>query len=370
MIQVDVRRRLGDTALEMRFETPARGVTALFGRSGAGKTSLINMLAGLLRPDSGRISVGDRVLFDSERGIDIAPEKRRVGYVFQDARLFPHLSVKDNLDYGRRKSSAKSAALSFNAVTDLLGIQNLLDRRPNDLSGGEKQRVAIGRALLTDPRILLMDEPLASLDTARREEIMPFIERLRDELGLPIVYVSHTIDEVIRLADRLVLIADGTIAALGTVEELTARLDLRPLTGRFEAGAVLPARVMKHDQEFHLTTLSIGSVNRLQVPQLDMPVGAALRLRIRARDVALALNPPWDVSILNILPGRISEISEEDGSMVDVLVDVGVPLWARITTKARRTLGLKVGAPIHALIKAVAVDRHSAARRAENNPGT
>ncbi len=238
MIEVDVRRQLPTLTLDVRF-TASEGITALFGRSGAGKTTVVNMLAGLERPDDGRIAVANRVLFDRDRGIDLAPEKRRLGYVFQEDRLFPHLSVRGNLAFGARRAPASERRIDFETVVALLDLGGLLARRTGRLSGGEKQRVAIGRALLSQPRLLMMDEPLASIDVQLRSEILPFIEELRDTFGLTVIYVSHAIEEVIRLADKMVLLSNGIKAAEGDVEEIMSRLDLHPLTGRFDAGAVL-----------------------------------------------------------------------------------------------------------------------------------
>jgi molybdate transport system ATP-binding protein len=234
----------------------------------------------------------------------------------------------------------------------------LLDRRPGTLSGGEKQRVAIGRALLADPALLLMDEPLASLDANRRGEILPFIERLRDELGVTIIYVSHAIDEVIRLADRLILLSDGGVAASGGVEELMSRLDLRPMTGRYEAGAVLAAQFESYDGEYGLARLSFAG-GTLTVPGGQSPKGTKLRVRIRARDVSLSLTAPRDSSVLNVFSGTVTEISDDEGAQVDVRLDVGAPLIARITRKSVAQLDLAPGKPVFALVKAVAIDRRS-----------
>ncbi|MFQ5784706.1 MAG: molybdenum ABC transporter ATP-binding protein [Alphaproteobacteria bacterium] len=365
MLDIDVRRRLGKFALDVRFSTSESGVTALFGRSGSGKTTLVNLLAGLDRPDDGRIAVGGRVLFDSAAGVDLAPERRRLGYIFQDSRLLPHFSVRGNLRYGMR-GDAGEGCVSFDRVVGLLGLGHLLDRRPHRLSGGESQRVAIGRALLACPRLLLMDEPLASLDAPRKDEILAFIERLRDEFDIPIVYVSHVMDEVIRLADTMVALSDGAVAATGTVAEVTSRLDLRPLTGRHEAGAVIAARVEGHDLEYDLTRLSFAG-GELSVSRLDLPEGAQLRLRVRARDVSLALEPPRASSVRNILEGTVLEIGAEPGPQVDVLLDVGTPgtttpLWARITRKSVDELGLVPGSSVYAFVKSVALDRHSMGR--------
>ncbi|HMK68576.1 MAG TPA: molybdenum ABC transporter ATP-binding protein, partial [Stellaceae bacterium] len=317
MIEVDIEKRLGAFDLAARFSTPAMGITAIFGRSGAGKTSVVNALAGLLRPDRGTIKVEDEILFSSDARIDRRPEQRRLGYVFQESRIFPHYSVRGNLRYGMKRGATSDPALSFDAVVELLRLEPLLERRTRDLSGGEKQRVAIGRALLAAPRLLLMDEPLASLDIAHRAEIIPFIEQLRDRLSIPIVYVSHAMEEIVRLADTLVMMSEGRVAAVGPVEELASRLDLQPLTGRFEAGSVIRATVAGNDLVFGLSELSFPG-GRLRVPHLGLALGTPVRARIRARDVSLALAPPKGVSILNIFAGRVVEIAEDSGPMVEV----------------------------------------------------
>jgi len=362
LIEIAIEKKLGSFALDARLEAPESGVTALFGRSGMGKTSVINALAGLLRPDRGRIIIGGTTLFDSERGINLPPEKRRLGYVFQEARLFPHYSVRGNLLYGA-KSDKDQPGPSFDAVVDLLGIKDLLTRRPADLSGGEKQRVAIGRALLASPRLLLMDEPLASLDGPRKNEIMPFIERLRDELKLPIFYVSHEMEEIIRLADLLVLLDAGKVAASGSVEELTSRLDLWPLTGRYEAGAVIRTVLRGHDTTFGLSELAFAG-GRLRVTELTLPLGTPIRVRIHARDVVIATEQPAHLSIRNAFAAKVIELAPPRGPLIDVKLDIGSPgepvmLWARITQRACQELKLAPGKPVFALVKTVALDRHS-----------
>ena len=359
MLEVDVSHRLGDFTLEARFACQSAGITALFGRSGAGKTSLVNMLAGLITPERGRIVLRGETLFDSQRGINLPPEKRRLGYVFQEGRLFPHLSVRQNLLYGYRRTPTQERRIGLDDVTGLLGIGELLDRAPAALSGGEKQRVALGRALLANPRLLLMDEPLAALDQPRKEEILPFIEELKHRQDLPVVYVSHAMQEIVRLADTLVLISNGQIEAVGPVEDLTSRLDLRPLTGRYEAGAVLTTKVAGQDKMFGLTELSFGG-GRLKVPYLNLPLGQPLRVRIRARDVSIALSPPENISILNIIPCTIQEIGEEKGPQIDLQLDArGAAIWSRITARSRTALGLRPGMQVYALIKSVAIDRQS-----------
>lgn len=361
MLEVRARRSFGKFTLDVDFATGPGGLTALFGRSGAGKTLVVNMLAGLVRPSEGRIAIDGNLLFDSARGIDLPPEKRRLGYVFQEGRLFPHISVRSNLAYGTPRRGSAAARAEFGHIVALLGLDALLERRPRDLSGGEKQRVAIGRALLAAPQLVLMDEPLASLDAARKAEILPYIERLRDELRLPIVYVSHVMEEIVRLADTVVLISNGRVSATGPIEEVMSRLDLRPMTGRYEAGAVLAATVESHDEGYALTALRFPG-GRLLVPLIELPVGARLRVRVRARDVSIALTPPRDISILNIFPGRIVQVGEDAAAQVDLLVDVGSPLWARVTARSFHDLGLAPGKSVYALIKAVAIDRHSLGR--------
>ncbi|HEX3972012.1 MAG TPA: molybdenum ABC transporter ATP-binding protein [Stellaceae bacterium] len=341
-------------------------MTALFGRSGAGKTTLVNLLAGLERPDRGRIAVDGTVLFSAADGVDIPPERRRLGYVFQEGRLFPHYSVRGNLLYGAKKDGTGP---SFDAVIDLLGIKELLARRPADLSGGEKQRVAIGRALLASPRLLLMDEPLASLDAARKNEIMPFIERLRDELKLPIFYVSHEMEEIIRLADLLVLLDAGKVAASGSVEDLTNRLDLWPLTGRYEAGSVIRTVLRGHDTTFGLSELAFAG-GRLRVSRLTLPLGTPIRVRIRARDVVLATEKPAHLSIRNAFAGKVIELAPPRGPQIDLKLDIGssqepVMLWARITQRACQEMQLAPGMPVFALVKTVALDHHSYGGEAE-----
>lgn len=362
MLEVSASCRLGTFALEVDFTAPTHGIVALFGKSGSGKTSVVNMLAGLLRPDRGRIAVNGSVLFDRDAGIDLPPEQRRLGYVFQEGRLFPHLDVRRNLLYGLRRTPSAERHADFSRIVGMLGIEPLLGRYPADLSGGEKQRVAIGRALLASPRLLLMDEPLASLDAPRKEEILPFIEQLRDELRLPIVYVSHDSGELLRLADTVVLMSEGRSAAAGPLEEVMSRLDLRPLTGRYEAGAVFRAEVRAQEPQSGLTHLGFAG-GTLYVARLDLPIGTEIRVRLRARDVAIALTRPSDISILNVFPGTISEVGAGDGPHVDLKLDIGVPLWARVTLRSARDLGLAPGRQVYALVKAVAIDRHSLGQR-------
>ncbi|HEY2112404.1 MAG TPA: molybdenum ABC transporter ATP-binding protein [Dongiaceae bacterium] len=365
MLELSVTKQLGNFAFAAEATLPSAGVVALFGRSGAGKTTLVNMLAGLLSPDSGRIAVAGRVLFDSAAGIDLPPERRRIGYVFQEGRLFPHLDVRSNLLYGHRRIPPAERAFKLPEIVDLLGIGHLLGRRPANLSGGEKQRVAIGRALLSNPRLLLLDEPLAALDAARKAEILPFIERLRDGLGLPIVYVSHDATEVLRLADRILLLEQGRVAAAGPVSEVFGRPELQRLIGAEEAGTVLSAVVAGRDETYGLTRLSFGEGGNLIVPEMGAPSGSTLRLRIRARDVALARGKPVEISVLNNLPAQIVAIHAAEGPYRDVeMVTAGVTLWARITARSVAELKLGIGQEVYAMVKAVSIDRQVFSRPA------
>ena len=364
VLEVDIEHRLGAFELDIHFRS-GRGLTALFGRSGAGKTSVINAIAGLVRPERGRIVVDGWVLMDTERGIRAPAHRRRVGYVFQEDRLFPHLTVRQNLLFGRWFAPGSGPPARLDDVVDLLGIGSLLDRRPGRLSGGEKQRVAIGRALLASPRLLLMDEPLASLDARRKDEILPYIERLRDQTSVPIVYVSHAVAEVTRLASTIVLISDGRVRAVGSLQEVMGRAELYPIAGRFEAGAVLAVRVTAQDPRWGLTELA-GAFGKLTVPRLPAPVGAALRVRIRARDVILAATPPTGISALNILAGRVEAVVPIEEAALEVQLRLGDErLLARVTRRSGASLGLVPGREVFAVIKTVAIDRHSLGHSSE-----
>ena len=358
MIEVDIAVRRGAFAVEAAFAADAP-IVALFGRSGAGKSTLVNAIAGTVLPERGRIAVDGRTLFDSRSGVNLPPEARRLGYVFQDALLFPHMTVAANLAYGERLTPTGDRFVERARVIALLDLERLLDRRPASLSGGERQRVAIGRALLASPKVLLMDEPLASLDAPRKAEILAYIELLRDELALPIVYVSHALEEVTRLADAMVLVADGRVVAQGSVAEVLARPEMQAHTGRFEAGAVIEARVARHDERYGLTLLAFDG-GELVVPNVDALPGEPVRARIRARDVSLALARPTGISIQNIFAAEVDSLSGEFGAIVDVGLRVGATaLVARITRKAAEELALAPGARVHVLVKAVSIDRRS-----------
>lgn len=367
-LAIDIRHRLGDFPLAARFEADG-GLIALFGRSGAGKTAIVNIIAGLIRPDAGWVRVGEAVLVDTARGIFVPRHKRRIGYVFQEGRLFPHLTVHQNLLYGRWFSSAAGRADDLDRVVELLGIGGVMQRRPGRLSGGEKQRVAIGRALLCDPRLLLMDEPLASLDEARKAEILPYIELLRDQSKVPIVYVSHSIAEVSRLASTVVLLADGKVAAAGPAPEIMHRLDLVSLTDRAEAGAIVEATVEHHDDTFGLTQLR-SRAGLWTLARLEEPVGTRLRLRVRARDVMLAKSPPVGISALNVLPGVVADVGNGDGPSIEVKLDCnGDVLMARVTRYSVEQLGIARGVHVHALVKSVALDRRGLSGPLRAAPG-
>jgi molybdate transport system ATP-binding protein len=355
-LRVEIRHGLGTFQVDVGFETSGR-LTALFGRSGAGKTTVVNAIAGLIRPNRARISVDDKVFVDTEAGIFVPKHRRRIGYVFQEGRLFPHLTIRQNLHYGRWFSSKRSDAREMDEIIELLGIGKLLARRPGDLSGGEKQRVAIGRALLADPQLLLMDEPLASLDDERKAEILPYIERLRDEVKVPIVYVSHAVSEIARLATMVVVMAEGRVEAVGPVADVLSRPQLRWQDDEREAGGILTVRVVGHDDRDGLTTLSARS-GTIVVPHVDATVGSELRIHVRARDIMLAADKPQGLSALNVLPARIVEIGAASGPVVDVALDLeGDRLLARITRRSLETMQLARGRSIFAVLKSIAIEQ-------------
>lgn len=378
MLDVALRHRYGQAsgwrasrrdgfALEAAFAMPETGVTALFGPSGCGKSTILAAVAGLLRPDAGRIALGGAVLLDTARGVFVPPEARRCGVVFQDARLFPHLSVEGNLRYGLRRAPREAAGPAFDEVVDLLGLAPLLARRPAGLSGGERQRAALGRALLSRPRLLLMDEPLAALDTPRRAEVLPFLARLRDAARLPILYVTHALDEVDALADTLVLLEAGRVRAAGPLDALTARTDL-PLARRRDGGVVLACAVLDHDAARGLSRLGFAG-GAFVVPLRDDPPGTRLRLRLRARDVAVATRPPEGLSINNALPCTLIEVVPAGVPHEAFLrLDLnGTVLLSRVMQDTVARLGLVPGMAVFALVKAVVFD-HAAAPATARGP--
>lgn len=343
----------GGFALDVDLRLPGRGVTALFGRSGSGKTTVLRCLAGLERAPVGRLVVEGEVWQDEATGLFVPAHRRPIGVVFQESSLFPHLTVRGNLEFGRSRIPAEARKVGVEQAIDLLGIETLLDRTPDRLSGGERQRVAIARALAVSPRVLLMDEPLAALDVARRKEILPYLERLHDELSIPIIYVSHAPEEVARLADHLVLMDGGRAVAAGPIGEMLTRLDL-PLAHKDEAEAIVEVRVAGHDDEWHLTTLEFDG-GPFTVTRRDLPVGGRARLRIVARDVSLTRERQQGTSILNVFAARVLEIAPEGPGLVLVRLDVaGTVVLSRITRRSASALGLAPGAAVYAQIKSVA----------------
>lgn len=348
MLDLAIRTTVGAFALDATLAAPG-GVTALFGPSGAGKTSVIRAVAGLLRPAAGHIRLGERVVFDAARGINLPTAERRIGYVFQEPRLFPHMRVAENLRYGGTHRIA--------ALIDLLDLRPLLDRRPAGLSGGEAQRVSIGRALAANPDFLLLDEPLSALDAPRRAEILPYLARLRDETGLPMLYVSHQISEIAQLADTVALIQDGRVTGCGALEDVLADPASMPLIGVRDAGAVITAEVLSHDAGDDLSTLRFAGGQLLLPGRLGVP-GARLRLRVPAQDIILARERPTGLSALNVLAAQVTQVQAGRGPGVAVGLAVGeTRLLARVTRRSASAMGLEPGQKVYAILKATAVAR-------------
>ncbi len=355
VIRAAFRRSYPRFRLAVDLRLPGHGVTALFGHSGSGKTTVLRCVAGLERAPGGFLEVNGHVWQDDNNGIFLPTHRRPLGYVFQEASLFPHLDVRRNVEYGQRRVPLASRRVSLDQAISLLGIESLLDRKPDSLSGGERQRVAIARALLTSPNLLLMDEPLAALDLKRKLEILPYLERLHDELDIPVLYVSHSPDEVARLADYLVLMADGSVVADGPLQQTLARLDLQSSFAD-DSGVVLETVVAAHDDTDRLSRLDFngGSIFVAQRPE---PLGRWLRCRVHARDVSLTLERAEHTSILNILSATVVALAPtESPAHVLVRLDAdGTPLLARITRRSSHVLGLGPGLPVWAQIKAVAL---------------
>jgi molybdate transport system ATP-binding protein len=362
MLKVSVQTRRGSFALEAQFDAPVPGVVALFGRSGSGKSTLINVIAGLLQPAAGSISLNGRVLLDTVQHIQVPAEQRRVGYVFQDARLFPHLSVAANLSYGLRRSRA-TRFISLDEVASLLGLGPLMQRRTHRLSGGERQRVAIGRALLSQPQLLLLDEPLASLDASRREEVLPYLESLRDQLSIPMVYVSHDFDEVWRLATQLVLMADGRALAQGSVADMSLHPELRAIVGADAVGSIVDGLALGVASDSGLMRVQVGS-GELKVEGLGGATGKSLRVQLLARDIIVATEKPEHLSVRNALKGIVAQVNgDSDGSDM-IFIDIGgAIIMSRITKAATRDLKLVPGKTVWALVKSVSLRRHVLERR-------
>lgn len=350
MLELNFSQTLGTHRLQVAESLPASGITAIFGVSGAGKTSLINAISGLTRPEQGRIVLNERVLYDAEKKICLPPEKRRVGYVFQDARLFPHYNVLGNLRYGM----AKSMAGQFDKLVALLGIEQLLDRLPGGLSGGEKQRVAIGRALLTAPELLLLDEPLASLDIPRKRELLPYLQRMAREINIPVLYVSHSLDEILHLADKVMVLEAGTVKAFGNLEDVWGSSVMNPWLPQEQQSSILKVSVLEHHPHYAMTALALGD-QHIWVNKLDKPLQTAVRIRIQATDVSLVLQPSSHTSIRNTLRAKVVQNYDLDGQ-VEVQLDVGGrTLWARISPWARDELNIKPGLWLYAQIKSVSI---------------
>ncbi len=363
-VEITLRHDFPGFALDVAFALPKPGVTALFGVSGAGKTTIVNAIAGTFRPREGRIVINGRTVLDTSAGIFVPPEQRRTGYVFQDAKLFPHMSVHDNLLFGRRRAAAPASNDEVDSVIELLGLSHLLQRRPQALSGGEKGRVALGRALLSSPEILLLDEPLAALDAQRRAEILPYLERLRDTARLPMLLVSHALDEVARLSDDIVVLQSGTVAAQGSVFDILTGLELPALAGAPPVGAIVPAVLGAH-LENGLARLDFAGGTLFVAGLKTAPIGTPLRVRVRAEEIMLALPPaPTGLSANNILPAHILAIGGSGDSHADVQLDCGggTRMVARITRASVASLGLQPGLPVFAIIKSMAVDALTAQR--------
>lgn len=358
-LTLQVRLGFADFDLDVTEELELRGVTAVFGPSGSGKSTLLRAIAGFETPIAGRIACGKEVWFDREAGVNVRAHCRPVGFMFQDARLFAHLDVAGNLDFAVKRSRRRHAAIDRDGVVAALDLEPLLPRRIGSLSGGERQRVALARTLLTRPGLLLLDEPLSALDRERKADILPYLENLPKWFGIPTLYVSHDIDEVAWLADRVLVLTEGRVQLHGPTAAILERLDLQPVTGRFEAGVLAEGRVTRHDPRLHLTYVDLQG-DLLTMPMIErVPPGQPVRLRIRARDVAIATRRPEGLSIRNVLPGTLTDIvSEPATGVAEVFVQLrGARIRARLTRAAVEDLRLEQGMPVFALIKSVSFEK-------------
>jgi len=353
MLTIDIKKQLGDLDLQVTAQIPMQGICAVFGRSGAGKTSLVNILGGLSTPDNGLLTLGDTDLYHQQQGINLPPEHRRIGYVFQEARLFPHYSVRGNLNYGNKDKDQTH----FATVVKLLGLDELLNRYPSTLSGGEKQRVAIGRALLTRPQMLLMDEPLAALDLPRKRELIPYLLQLAKTLNLPIIYVSHSLDEILQLADTMLVLDKGKVLVNGPLQDVWDSAEMRPWLPAKEQSSLLTAKITELNENYRMSKLALADGTYLWINGLPLPVDSKLRVRIHANHVSLCINRPTDSSIRNILSSTISEIIHSESSdNVQVKLAFGDDhIWANITPWSCDELALKVGQTVYAQIKGVSM---------------
>lgn len=362
-IKIQFKQLLGETDFDIDLSLPGNGISALFGRSGAGKTTLINVISGLVTPKQGKVSIGEHVLFDSNAGINLPTHKRKIGYVFQDSRLFPHYSVKGNLLYG----VAEKDDDYFDKVTELLAIKPLLKRLPISLSGGEKQRVAIARALLSKPNLLLMDEPLASLDMPRKREVMPFLEELSEQVNIPIVYVTHSLQEILRLAQHLSILDKGRIMTSGKLEEVWASHAMRPWQSFSDHSSLFEGKIATHHDKYALTCVKLAPSACLWVQKVDGEPGTPIRLQVRANDVSIALEKPISTSIRNVLPATVASIEalstgeDKQSITVSLKLDEDCHLWATITPWALDDLNLKVGDEVYAQVKGVSVTQRDIA---------
>jgi molybdate transport system ATP-binding protein len=375
VLSVSLAKRRDGFNLRVEFEAPTPGIVALFGRSGCGKSTTIDLIAGLLRPDAGHVRLEGTTLVDTAAGVSMSAEHRRIGYVFQDARLFPHRSVSGNLRYGLKRAKGVAQRISFDDVVSLLGLESLLTRRPHQLSGGERQRVALGRALLSQPQLLLLDEPLASLDTARREDVLPYLEALRDRLSIPMIFVSHQFDEVLRLATHVVLLDNGKVAAQGSASEVSLVPALRAIVGHEAVGAVVDGIITAVDTEQRLAdlrlpggTLRISARDVLDPRRVHHGVGSVVRVQLLARDVILATEPPHALSVRNCLEGTVVDVTDDDDEML-VRVDIGgATVLSRVTRAAVDALRLQRGSRVWVLIKAVSLRGHALRRPGATTP--
>lgn len=362
-LHIQVNKQLGAMALNVDLHVPATGITAIFGRSGSGKTSLINLISGLITPDDGQIRLPHRVLFHAQQKISLPVEQRKIGYVFQDARLFPHYRVRGNLTYGVTEKDSDY----FNQIVHLLALEPLLERYPHALSGGEKQRVSIGRALLTKPDLLLMDEPLASLDLPRKREVMPFLEQLTQTVNIPVLYVTHSMNEVLRLADHLVVLDNGQELISGPIEQVWSSSVMRPWQSFSEQSTLFSGYITQHQAGYGLSYITLADKVGVWVQQVEGDLNASIRLKIRATDVSVTLDKPSRTSIRNILPAKVNKIEHlqygENKKSIALQLALAEDcfLWSTITEWALEDLQLTVGSSVYAQIKGVSVTQRDIA---------
>jgi molybdate transport system ATP-binding protein len=359
VLKVRVAKQRDGFALDARFDAPTPGVVALFGRSGCGKTTAISIISGLLAADSAYVELDGRVLTDTAASICVRPEQRRIGYVFQEGRLFPHMSVLRNLHYGLKRTRAPRLSITFDQIVALLGLEHLLQRHPYQLSGGERQRASLGRALLSQPTLLLLDEPLAALDAARRHEVLPYLKRLRDNLSIPMVYVSHQFDEVLQLATQVVLMDAGHVVAQGPLSEVSLVPELRAIVGPDSVGAVVDGVVTDVDASCGMADVRVGS-GSLNVSVPSVNIGERVRVQLLARDIILATEEPRGLSVRNQLRGTITSIVEDEDEARLITIDVGgATVLSRVTRSAVDALRLRNGSHVWVLVKAVSTRGHA-----------